>query len=83
MRRKRSEPIPAAGEVSCARRGLFGSVDDQATGNSDATQGTMRSVAGAHANVMIPLPMAAWSGLSVLGGVGFVAGIRRAVRRFL
>jgi hypothetical protein len=32
---------------------------------------------------MIPLPMAAWSGLSVLGGCGFVAGLRKLARRFL
>jgi hypothetical protein len=33
-------------------------------------------------NVLIPLPLASWSALSVLGGVGFVAGLRRMARRF-
>ena len=33
------------------------------------------------ANVLIPLPAAAWSALSVMGGVGIFAGIRRAFRR--
>jgi hypothetical protein len=31
---------------------------------------------------MIPLPIAVWSALSVFGGVGFVAGMRRVARRF-
>jgi hypothetical protein len=55
-------------------------VDDRATGAAEfAVQGHVR--AGAHSNVMIPLPMAAWSGLSVLGGMGFAAGVRRVARR--
>jgi hypothetical protein len=61
-------------------------VDDRASGAADSAQGNARSgagaAAGAHSNVMIPLPMAAWSGLSVFGGVGFVAGVRRFARRF-
>jgi len=56
-------------------------VDDQAIRPAESsTQGNARP--GAHSNVMIPLPMAAWSGLSVFGGVGFVAGLRRLGRRF-
>jgi hypothetical protein len=56
-------------------------VDDRAVGNVDpSSQGNARF--GAHSNVMIPLPMAAWSALSVLGGMGFVAGARRVARRF-
>jgi len=54
--------------------------DDRATGATEAAQGNGRS-GGAHSNVMIPLPMAAWSALSVFGGVGVVAGMRRAARR--
>jgi hypothetical protein len=57
-------------------------VDDQASRTSEAAQANVRGIAGPHSNVMIPLPMAAWSGLSVFGGVGLVAGIRRAARRF-
>jgi hypothetical protein len=55
-------------------------VDDRASGSADfASQANGRSEA--HSNVMIPLPMAAWSGLSVLGGVGIVGGLRRLKRR--
>ena len=52
-------------------------VDDRAVGAAD--QGNAR--AGAHSNVMIPVPMAAWSALSVLGGFGFAAGVRKLARR--
>ncbi len=34
-------------------------------------------------NVLIPLPAAAWSGLTVLGGVSLLAGARKIRRRFL
>jgi hypothetical protein len=56
-------------------------VDDRASGTVDAAQANARS-GGVHSNVMIPLPMAAWSALSVFGGVGFVTGMRRVARRF-
>ena len=56
-------------------------VDNRARGAADSAQGNARG-GDAHSNVMIPLPMAAWSGLSVFGGVGFVAGLRRISRRF-
>ena len=55
-------------------------IDDQATRPAESAQGNARL--GAHSNVMIPLPMAAWSGLSVFGGVGFASGVRRMMRRF-
>jgi len=32
-------------------------------------------------NVLIPLPAAAWSGLTVMGGVGLMAGLRKLRRR--
>lgn len=54
-------------------------VDDRSVRAGEASQGNGRS---GHSNVMIPLPMAAWSALSVLGGVGFVSGIRKVARRF-
>jgi hypothetical protein len=55
-------------------------VDDRATEASEtATQANARS--GAHSNVMIPLPTAAWSGLSVLAGAGLAGGLRRMGRR--
>jgi hypothetical protein len=54
-------------------------VDDRASADL-ASPANGRSEA--HSNVMIPLPMAAWSGLSVLGGVGIVGGLRRLKRRF-
>lgn len=38
--------------------------------------------AAAPGNVLIPLPAAAWSGLSMLGGMGVLAGIRRLRRKF-
>jgi hypothetical protein len=57
-------------------------IDDRASAANEGAQGNPRA-GGAHSNVMIPLPMAAWSGLSVLGGCGFVAGLRKLARRFL
>jgi len=66
-------------DASSARSAL----DDRATAagelSSAAVQGAGHT--GAQSNVMIPLPMAGWSGFSVLGGLGLFAGLRRIIQR--
>lgn len=47
------------------------------TGNRRVEVAAATASAGAGANVFIPLPAAAWSALSVLGGAGLAAGLRR------
>jgi hypothetical protein len=55
-------------------------IDERALGTAELTAGGTGRLPG-HSNVMIPLPTAAWSGLSVLGCVALAAGIRRLARR--
>jgi len=54
-------------------------VDDRTPAPDLTTQGNARLAA--HSNVAIPLPMAAWSALSVFGGMGFTAAARRLAKR--
>jgi hypothetical protein len=56
-------------------------LDDRANGSAELGSASINR-SGGQANVMIPVPLAAWSGLSVLGGLGLLAGVRRVVRRF-
>jgi len=46
-----------------------------------ASDGGANAAGPGAGNVLIPLPAAAWSALSVMGGVGVFAGIRRVFRR--
>jgi hypothetical protein len=46
-----------------------------------ASDGSANGAVTGAENVLIPLPAAAWSALSVMGGVGAFAGIRRMFRR--
>lgn len=59
--------------------------EDTASASSDYDYNDLvvevSAAGGDPANVLIPLPAAAWSGLMVMAGVGIAAGIRRMRRR--
>jgi len=55
-------------------------VDNRTIGPVESVPTNSARVAGNQSNVMIPLPAAALSALSVFGGIGCVAGMRRIIR---
>jgi len=92
-----SDPIGAKGTVRSSGRGkpkalLTFWADSSAAADAGLDTGVSAEAAAAAAaaiatgsgpsSVLIPLPAAAWSALSVMGGVSVMAGFRKIRRRF-